>query len=131
MANATSTVALVPGAIAALSCYGDPNVATPAIDALADSGARFDAASATYPVCVPSRFTLMTGEHAHTRFVPSIEWRMSPAERTLADEFNEAGYDTAYFGKWHLHGNFGVLPGHNVVKASRTAIPRRCPCSSA
>jgi arylsulfatase A-like enzyme len=108
----------------ALSCYGDPNVATPAIDELAASGARFDAASATYPVCVPSRFTLMTGEYAHTRFIPSIEWRMSPAERTLADEFNDAGYDTAYFGKWHLHGGFGVLPGHNVVKASRTPIPR-------
>jgi arylsulfatase A-like enzyme len=108
----------------ALSCYGDPNVATPAIDALAESGARCDAASSTYPVCVPSRFTLMTGEYAHTRFIPSIEWRMSPAERTLADEFNAAGYDTAYFGKWHLHGGFGHLPGHTVVKASRSAIPR-------
>lgn len=109
---------------AALGCYGDPNVATPAIDELARSGARCDAASATYPVCVPSRFTLQTGEYAHTRFIPSIEWRMSPAERTLADEYNDAGYDTAYFGKWHLYGNFGHYPGHNVVKASRTPIPR-------
>ena len=47
---------------------------------------------------------------------------MSPAERTLADEFADAGYDTAYFGKWHLYGNFGHYPGHNVVKASRTPI---------
>ena len=91
----------------ALGCYGDPNVSTPNIDALAAAGARFDAASSTYPVCVPFRFTLMTGEYAHTRFIPSIEWRMSPAERTLADEFNDAGYATALFGKWHLYGNFG------------------------
>ena len=66
----------------------------------------------------------MTGEYAHTRFIPSIEWRMSPAERTLADEFNDAGFDTALFGKWHLYGNFGHYPGHNVVKASRTPVPR-------
>jgi arylsulfatase A-like enzyme len=109
---------------AALGCYGDPNVSTPNIDALAAAGTRFDAASSTYPVCVPYRFTLMTGEYAHTRFIPSIEWRMSPAERTLADEFNDAGYATALFGKWHLYGNFGHYPGHNVVKASRTRVPR-------
>ncbi|GAA2364752.1 choline-sulfatase [Catellatospora methionotrophica] len=108
----------------ALGCYGDPNVATPHIDALAGQGTRFDAASSSYPVCVPFRFSLVTGEHAHTRFIPSIEWRMSPAERTIADEFNEAGYHTALFGKWHLYGNFGHYPGHNVVKASRTPVPR-------
>ncbi len=108
----------------ALGCYGDPNVSTPNIDALAESGTRFDAASSTYPVCVPFRFSLMTGEHAHTRAIPSIEWRMSPAERTLADEFNAAGYHTGLFGKWHLYGGFGHLPGHTVVKTSRTHIPR-------
>ncbi|HEX6499054.1 MAG TPA: sulfatase [Micromonosporaceae bacterium] len=108
----------------ALGCYGDPNVSTPNIDRLAATGTRCDAASSTYPVCVPYRFTLMTGEYAHTRFIPAIEWRMSPAERTLADEFNDAGYDTALFGKWHLYGNFGHYPGHTVVKASRTPVPR-------
>jgi len=108
----------------ALGCYGDPNVSTPNIDALAAAGARFTSASSTYPVCVPYRFTVQTGEYAHTRFIPSIEWRMSPAERTLADEFNDAGYDTGYFGKWHLYGGFGHLPGYTVVKASRTPVPR-------
>lgn len=108
----------------ALGCYGDVNAVTPTIDALAAAGTRCDKASSTYPVCVPFRFTLMTGEYAHTRFIPSIDWRMSPAERTLADEFNESGYSTGWFGKWHLYGNYGHLPGHNVVKASRTPIPR-------
>jgi arylsulfatase A-like enzyme len=108
----------------ALGCYGDPNAVTPTIDALAAAGTRFTQASSSYPVCVPYRFTLMTGQYAHTRFIPAIEWRMSPAERTLADEFNEAGYSTALFGKWHLYGNFGHYPGHTVVKASRTPVPR-------
>lgn len=108
----------------ALGCYGDPNVSTPAIDSLAGRGVRFDSATSTYPVCVPYRFSVMTGEYAHTRFIPSIEWRMSPAERTLADEFNDAGYDTSFFGKWHLYGGFGHLPGYTVVKTSRTHVPR-------
>jgi arylsulfatase A-like enzyme len=108
----------------ALGCYGDPNVNTPAIDALAASGTRFANAVSTYPICVPFRFTLMTGQYAHTRLVPSIGWRMSPAERTLADEFNEVGYDTAYFGKWHLYGGYGQLADADTFRTSRTAIPR-------
>jgi arylsulfatase A-like enzyme len=51
----------------------------------------------------------MTGEYAHSRQVPGIEWAMSPAERTLADEFNEASYDTVYIGKWHLDGGHGRM----------------------
>ena len=104
----------------ALACYGDPNVSTPNIDALAARGVRFANASSTFPICVPFRFTMMTGEYAHSRFVPAIEWRMSPAERTLADEFNEADYHTAYFGKWHLYGGHGLLP-HST---HRRPVPR-------
>ena len=89
----------------ALGVYGDRNVRTPHIDRLAARGTRFTAACSTFPLCVPFRFSLMTGQYAHSRFVPAIEWRMSPAERTLADEFNDAGYETVYLGKWHLYGD--------------------------
>ena len=108
----------------ALGVYGDPNVSTPHIDRLAQNGVRFQNACATYPICVPFRFSLMTGEYAHTRFVPAIEWRMSPAERTLADEFNDYGYHTVYCGKWHLYGGHGVLPGGSTRRVNRTPVPR-------
>lgn len=88
----------------AMSCYGDPNLSTPNVDRLAEQGTLFRGAWATYPICVPFRFTMMTGRPAHSRAVPSINWRMSPTERTLADEFDEAGYETIYIGKWHLWG---------------------------
>lgn len=91
----------------ALGCYGDTAVHTPHIDRLAREGVRFTQASSSNPVCVPYRFTLMTGECSHSRLVPAINWRMSPAERTLADEFNEAGRHTVYVGKWHLYGGLG------------------------
>ncbi len=109
----------------ALGVYGDVNVSTPHIDALARNGVRFTQACSTYPVCVPFRFTLMTGEYAHSRFIPAIEWRMSPAERTLADEFNAAGYETLYVGKWHLYGGHGVLPDFSDRDSNRRRIPRR------
>lgn len=109
----------------ALGCYGDPNVSTPQLDRLADDGVRFANAYSSYPVCVPARFTLMTGEYAHTRNVPAVDYCLSPAERTLADAFTDAGYQTAYFGKWHLTGyeRFRFGDDHNARLGDRTAIP--------
>jgi arylsulfatase A-like enzyme len=106
----------------ALGCHGDPDSRTPHIDHLAAEGVRFAQSNSTYPICVPFRFTMMTGHYAHTRLVPGIEWRMSPAERTLADEYNEAGYETIYVGKWHLDGGHGRMG--SAVQTNRTPVRR-------
>ncbi|MCH2663507.1 sulfatase [bacterium] len=106
----------------ALGCYGDPDAHSPNLDAFAERGVRFANACSTYPICVPFRFSLMTGEYAHTRSIPGIEWSMSPTERTMADEFNEAGYDTVYIGKWHLDGGHGRLGSARQI--NRTRVPR-------
>jgi arylsulfatase A-like enzyme len=106
----------------AIGCYGDADAVTPHIDRLASDGVRFVNSCSTYPICVPFRFTMMTGHYAHTRLVPGIEWRMSPAERTLADEFNEAEYETVYIGKWHLdggHGRMGSAEQTNLTPVRR------------
>lgn len=108
----------------ALGCYGDANVSTPHIDALAARGVKFSNMCSTYPICVPFRFSLMTGQYAHTRMVPGINWRMSPAERTLADEFNETGLETLYVGKWHLYGDRMQLPGYSAIHQGRKPVPR-------
>ena len=89
----------------ALGCAGDPNARTPNLDRLAAQGVRFTSACSTYPLCVPFRFTLLTGEYAHSRWIPALDWRTSPMERTIAHQFNDAGYDTIYVGKWHLNGS--------------------------
>ena len=106
----------------ALSVYGDPDIRTPHIDAMAERGVRFENACSTYPICVPFRFTFMTGMYAHSRKVPGIEYRMSPTERMLADEFNEAGYETVYVGKWHLDGGHGRMG--SALECGRTPVPR-------
>jgi arylsulfatase A-like enzyme len=102
----------------AIGCAGDPNVSTPHLDGLAEDGVRFSNACSTFPVCVPTRFSFVTGEYAHSRSVPSIDYQLSPAERTVADGFTDAGYRTAYVGKWHLAGHhaYRYEDGHDTAR---------------
>ncbi len=88
----------------ALSCYGDKNIVTKNIDSLANNGVCFSNACSSFPVCVPFRYSFMTGRSAHYDNVPSIHYEMPVEEKSLADEFNSAGYETIYVGKWHLAG---------------------------
>ncbi|WMT41775.1 sulfatase-like hydrolase/transferase [Paenibacillus sp. D2_2] len=87
----------------ALGCSEDPNVNTPNIDNLAASGVHFTQAVAGIPLCCPCRGSLLTGLYPHLA-VPGHEYRLPPEQPTIAHVMNEAGYKTAYFGKWHLDG---------------------------
>ena len=85
-----------------LGCYGNAQVKTPHIDALAAEGWRFDKAYVTNPVCMPNRGSMMTGR------MPSVHGARSngvplPLESvTFADVLAEFGYHTAFVGKSHL-----------------------------
>ncbi|MHA1570977.1 MAG: sulfatase-like hydrolase/transferase [Alphaproteobacteria bacterium] len=107
----------------ALGFAGDPNLCTPNIDRLAREGVSFSAACSTFPACVPFRFSLMTGQYAHSRNVPALGYRISPAERTLAESIGDLGYHTAYVGKWHLYSAYGVSGGLSLSQACRIPIP--------
>ena len=61
----------------------------------------FRRAYANCPICTPSRGTIFSGRHAHAGPVQSffdVYKAMAPSTETL---LREAGYHTAYFGKWH------------------------------
>ena len=108
----------------ALSIYGDPNIQTPNIDKLSENGVCFTNACSTYPLCIPFRYTLMTGQYAHQCMIPALGWRMSPSERTMADEFNDAGYQTAYIGKWHLYGGQININGYSAIEENNKPVPQ-------
>ena len=98
----------------ALGVNGDPNVATPAIDALAGQGVRCTNSYSNYPVCMPFRASLMTGQYPHVNGVMRHGDFLDPSRRTVAHEFADAGYRTSYVGKWHLAPESGaamVSPG--------------------
>jgi arylsulfatase A-like enzyme len=88
----------------ALSIAGDPNVRTPNLDRMVIDGTWFRNACMGFPLCCPARGSMLTGVYPH-QCVPGHEYPMPTGMPTVADAFNTAGYDTAWFGKWHLDGH--------------------------
>lgn len=87
----------------AMGYAGDPNVRTPNLDRFASEGAVCRSAFAGLPLCCPARGSLLTGVYPH-KCVPGHEHPLPAEQRTVAHELKDAGYHTAYFGKWHLGG---------------------------
>jgi arylsulfatase A-like enzyme len=104
-----------------LGCYGSSYYETPHLDALAQAGMRFTDAYAACNVCSPTRAALMTGKYPARLHLtdwlpgrkigpeqkvvhPPIINHLPKSEVTLGQAFKDAGYATAFMGKWHLGG---------------------------
>jgi len=88
-----------------LSIHGSKIYQTPNVDALAKESVRFSNAYANYPRCVPSRYAMMTGNYpVQNGNVPDDGFEMNniPTNKNFIKNIKDAGYQTAYFGKWHL-----------------------------
>lgn len=89
----------------ALSCrMGDRYLKTPALDSLAARGTFFTRAYSPNPLCMPARNSIFTGRLPHeTRVTDNTVSTLDAAEFvSMGTYFQRAGYQTAYFGKWHL-----------------------------
>lgn len=103
-----------------LSCYGNKQIETRNIDALAKQGTLFTQFYVNSPVCSPSRVAMMTGQYpARHQFYTYLAERKKNAENkmpdflpasvpTLAKMLHVNGYATGHFGKWHLGGGRDV-----------------------
>ncbi|AUS06313.1 sulfatase [Tamlana carrageenivorans] len=89
----------------ALGYAGDPNVKTPHLDALAKEAVNFTNAVSVTPVCTPHRAALLTGRFPTTTGMFLNDLYLPSEELCMAEIFKAEGYNTAYWGKWHLDGH--------------------------
>ena len=105
-----------------LSCYGSTQHDTPALDRMADEGARFTDFYMASPVCSPSRAAMLTGsyplrvgfggrsiDNAPVLF-PGQAQGLHPNEITIARLLQDDGYATRIIGKWHCGDQPEFLP---------------------
>jgi N-acetylglucosamine-6-sulfatase len=86
----------------ALGCYGSKHVKTPHIDRLASEGVRFANTFCTTSLCSPSRASILSGLYAHTHGVTNNFTEYPAAMTHFPSALHDAGYATAYFGKYHM-----------------------------
>lgn len=96
----------------ALGYAGNPDVKTPYLDALAKESVNFTNAVSVTPVCTPHRAALLTGKFPVTTGMFVNDLYLPAEELTMAEIFKTEGYNTAYWGKWHLdgHGRTSYIP---------------------
>lgn len=85
-----------------VGAHGNPMDLTPNFDRLAQEGTFIRNSFTCQPVCAPARAILQTGRYPTTTGCYRNAIPLPQGERTLAHYFKQAGYETAYMGKWHL-----------------------------
>jgi arylsulfatase A-like enzyme len=89
-----------------------PWLKTPAMDKMAAEGCHLKNAFVTTSLCSPSRASILTGMYSHAHTV--VDNQASVPENLIffPQYLQKAGYETAYFGKWHMgHGHDDPRPG--------------------
>jgi N-acetylglucosamine-6-sulfatase len=87
-----------------LGVQGHPWMETPHLDALARAGVQFRNAFVTTALCSPSRASILTGQYAHRHRVVDNNNPVPPGTIFFPQYLQQAGYETAFVGKWHMGG---------------------------
>ena len=78
---------------------------TPQMDRMAREGCHFPNAFVTTALCSPSRASMLTGKYAHRHQVIDNNTPVPPGTVLFPQYLQQAGYATAFIGKWHMGGD--------------------------
>jgi len=85
-----------------IGAYGNADICTPNIDSLAADGVRFDNTFCTFPVCTPSRYSILSGLYVHQHTGSSNHCTLPGSIDTFPKLLRNAGYRTRAVGKMHF-----------------------------
>ncbi len=118
----------------AISAYGSRlagDAPTPNLDRIASEGMRMDNCHCVNSICTPSRANILTGLHSNCNGVKTLADALPDDQVLVSELLRDGGYQTALFGKWHLHARprgfdtWAVLPGQGSYQDPIFTYPDR------
>jgi arylsulfatase A-like enzyme len=127
-------------ALSTIGAYGAKYGATPNIDRIAKEGAVFKNAFVNNSICAPARATLLTGKYSHMNGLKDNHDEFDAKQDVFPRRMQQAGFQTAWIGKWHLKtypdgfDYWNVVPGQGQyynpsfisMKGDTTKSPGYC-----
>ena len=106
----------------AISCYGNTDIQTPALDRIASEGMKFEHALTPNSFCTPSRAVVLTGKYSHKNGATHLNQEFDGSQQTFPRLLQAAGYETSLFGKWHLLSQPTGFDHYCVMKMQGMAV---------